>query len=123
MKFAKATWHPVQNYTTDGQDRVLGVVIHIMDGTLEGSQSWFDTREAQASSHFGTGRAGALRQWVDTKDRAWAQAAGNHDYLSIENEGRGGDELTAEQIEDCAQVLAWASKNYGFPLQLAHTPG
>jgi len=123
MKFDEATWHAVRNYTKDGQGRVLGIVIHIMDGTLSGTQSWFDNSSAQASSHFGTGRIGGLLQWVDTKDRAWAQAAGNHDYLSIENEGRGGDELTPVQIESCAKVLAWASRTYGFKLQLAAKVG
>jgi hypothetical protein len=123
MKFSKATWHPVQNHTTDGQDRVLGVVLHIMEGTLEGSQAWFDNPEAQASSHFGTGKDGELRQWVDTKDRAWAQGAGNHDYISIENEGYAGDVLSSGQLEACAQVLAWAVKTYNIPYLLADNPG
>lgn len=113
-----ATWRPVGNFTANGQDAVYGVVIHIMDGTLNGSEAWFDNPAAQASSHFGTGKDGQLRQWVDTKDRAWAQAAGNHTWLSIENEGRGGDSLTDAQLTRCAQVLAWAHTTHGVPLQL-----
>ena len=118
-KFDKAHWRPVKNFTKNGQERVIGVVCHIMDGTLEGSESWFNNSSAQASSHFGTGKDGELRQWVDTADRAWAQAAGNKDHLSVENEGHGGDSLTSAQIEANAQVLAWAAKKYGFKLQLA----
>lgn len=117
-----ATWHAVRNYTRDGQDEVRGVVVHIMAGTLEGSQAWFDNPTAQASSHFGTGKGGALRQWVDTDDRAWAQAAGNRTWISVENEGEGGDTLTSAQLDRNAQVLAWAHKKYGVPLRLATGP-
>jgi hypothetical protein len=115
-----ATWRPIPgNFTKGGQDSVRGVVIHIMAGTLAGTDSWFRNSAAQASSHFGTGKAGALYQWVDTADRAWAQAGGNRDWLSVENEGKGGDSLTSEQMDKCAAVLAWAHKTYGVPLQLA----
>ncbi|WP_393057751.1 N-acetylmuramoyl-L-alanine amidase [Streptomyces sp. LN549] len=117
-----AVWHSVRNFTADGQDEVRGVVVHIMAGSLEGSQAWFDNPTAQASSHFGTGKAGALRQWVDTADRAWAQSAGNRTWLSVENEGQGGDVLTDAQLDRNAQVLAWAHKKYGVPLRLATGP-
>lgn len=122
-KFSRAKWHAVRNYTKGGQEKVLGLVVHIMDGTLEGSQSWFNNPSAKASSHFGVGKDGDLRQWVDTADRAWAQADGNRTYLSIENEGRGGDALTAKQIEENAQVFAWVHKTYGVPLQRAKKVG
>lgn len=123
MKFSGAKWHAVRNFTKGGQEQVLGVVVHIMAGTLEGSQSWFDNSKAQASSHFGTGKDGELRQWVDTADRAWAQGSGNRTYLSVENEGQGGDSLTGAQITANAKVLAWAHKQYGVPLQLAKAVG
>lgn len=122
-RFLGADWHPVRNYTEGGQEQVLGVVVHIMDGTLEGSQSWFNNPASQASSHFGTGKDGELRQWVDTADRAWAQAGGNRTYLSVENEGRGGDALTKAQITANAKVLAWAYKTKGVPLRLAKYAG
>jgi hypothetical protein len=115
-----ASWRPIPvNFTAGGQSSVRGVVVHIMAGTLAGTDSWFRNPKAQASSHFGTGKAGALYQWVDTKDRAWAQAGGNRDWLSVENEGQGGDTLTDAQVTRCAEVLAWAHKVHGVPLQLA----
>jgi LysM repeat protein len=122
-RFSGATWRPIpDNYTAGGQDSVHGVVIHIMDGTLAGTDSWFRNKSAQASSHFGTGRDGTLYQWVDTANRAWAQAGGNRTWLSIENEGRGGDALTDAQINRCADVLRWAHEVYGVPLQLTSDP-
>ncbi|MFF9554604.1 N-acetylmuramoyl-L-alanine amidase [Streptomyces albus] len=115
-----AAWRPIPtNYTRSGQSSVRGVVVHIMAGTLAGTDSWFRNPKARASSHFGTGRAGALYQWVDTADRAWAQAAGNTAWLSVENEGKAGDTLTTAQLDANARVLAWAHKKYGVPLKVA----
>ncbi|MFD7861880.1 N-acetylmuramoyl-L-alanine amidase [Streptomyces sp. NPDC059783] len=118
-----AAWRPVRNYTKGGQREIRGVVVHIMAGTLEGTQSWFNNPSAQASSHFGTGKDGTLRQWVDTADRAWAQSAGNPTWLSVENEGEGGDALTDAQLDANARVLAWAHETEDVPLRLATGPG
>jgi len=121
-RFAGATWVPLRNYTKDGQEAVQGLVVHIMQGTLGGSRSWFNQASSQASSHFGTDRTGKLEQWVDTKDRAWAQAAGNRTWLSIENEGEVPDALTAPQFEKVAQVFAWVVRTYKVPYAVAKTP-
>lgn len=117
------TFDPVVNKTTDGMGEVYGVVIHIMDGTFDGTKSWFNNPSAQASSHFGTGRDGHAEQWVDTKDKAWAEMAGNGNYISIENEGTPPDALTDGQISRCAEILRWAHETYGVPYQLANAPG
>ncbi|MET9436861.1 peptidoglycan-binding protein [Streptomyces sp. NPDC006551] len=117
-----AQWRPVPNCKKGGQQEVRGVVVHIMAGTLAGTDSWFRNPVSQASSHFGTGKKGALYQWVDTADRAWAQAAGNTSWLSTENEGRGGDSLTNAQLDRNAEILAWAHKTHGVPLQVATSP-
>lgn len=123
-RFGNASWRPISiNFTRGGQSSVRGVVVHIMAGTLPGTDSWFRNPAARASSHFGTGKSGALYQWVDTADRAWAQANGNSSWLSVENEGRGGDSLTSAQLDRNAQVLAWAHKLYGVPLQVASGTG
>lgn len=112
-----ATWRPVPNCTEGGQDAVYGVVLHIMEGTLDGSDSWFRNPQSQASSHFGVGKDGRIYQWVDTADRAWAQSAGNRTWLSIEHEGHGGDSLTAAQLAATARIIAWAHTVHGVPLQ------
>ncbi|MEV4457001.1 N-acetylmuramoyl-L-alanine amidase [Microbispora sp. NPDC049633] len=118
-----AEWRPITgNKTPGGMGAIHGVTLHIMAGTLEGTEAWFNNPRAEASSHFGTGRGGALRQWVDTRDRAWAQKAGNPNWISIENEGKAGDALTDAQLDRCAEVLAWAHKEHGVPLQVTSDP-
>lgn len=107
---------PTDNRTVGGMIEVHGLVLHIQDGTEAGTESWFHNGEAWASSHFLAPRAGGVRQLVDTADRAWAQAAGNPYWVSIECEGRGGDYLTGAQVDACAGVLAWLHHAYGTPL-------
>lgn len=121
--FSGAKKVPLKNFTKDGQEAVHGLVVHIMEGTLSGSRSWFNNPSSQASAHFGTSRSGELEQWVDTKDRAWAQAAGNRTWLSIENEGKVPQTLTPEQIEKNALVFAWVVRTHpDVPYRVAHSP-
>lgn len=114
---------PTPNRNPGGMRSIFGVCLHIQQGTEPGSESWERNPAAQVSSHFLAPKTGRLKQMVDTADRAWAQAGGNDNYLSIECEGLSGQTLTADQVESCAEVLARASVNYGVPLILADKPG
>jgi len=93
-----------------------------MEGTLDGTDSWFHNPSAKASSHFGVGKGGRIFQWVDTDDAAWAEAAGNSSWISIECEGQPGDSLTDTQLNAVAQVVSWAHETEGFPLQISDSP-
>ncbi|MFE8944489.1 peptidoglycan-binding protein [Streptomyces sp. NPDC007856] len=118
-----ATWiGPTPNQRTDGMVEVCGLVLHIQQGTETGSEAWFKNPASQASSHFLNPKTGGLRQLVDTKDRAWAEAAGNAHWVSIENEGYAGDQLTPSQLENAAQLLAWLHTHDGVPLQPTDNP-
>lgn len=113
---------PTPNKTTDGMVEVRGLVLHIQEGNEQGSEAWFKNPAAQASSHFLNPKQGGLRQMVDTKDRAWAEAAGNSHWVSVENEGFVPDKLTDSQVENAAQLLAWLYKVYSVPLQSTDDP-
>jgi N-acetylmuramoyl-L-alanine amidase len=118
-----ALWRPIPvNYSPGGMEAYDGVVLHVMEGTIDGSDSWFRNPQAQASAHFGTGKDGRVYQWVDTADKAWAQAEGNPRNISIENEGNAGDALTAAQVERVAEILAWAHQVHGVPLRINDDP-
>lgn len=108
---------PTPNMRVDGMVEVRGLVLHIQEGTEAGSEAWFKNPASQASSHFLNPKTGGLRQLVDTKDRAWAEADGNSHWVSVENEGWAGDELTASQLENAAHLLAWLHTRYAVPLQ------
>lgn len=108
---------PTPNKRTDGMVEVRGLVLHIQQGTEAGSEAWFKNPASQASSHFLNPKTGNLRQLVDTKDRAWAEADGNAHWVSVENEGFVPDALTASQVENAAALLAWLHTEYAVPLE------
>lgn len=99
-----------------------GVVLHIAEGSYEGTISWQKNPASDVSSHFIAAKDGRAAQMVDTGTTAWTQKAGNGKWLSIENEGFVPDKLTDEQVEFAAQVLARAYREYGVPLQVATSP-
>lgn len=58
----------------------IAIVMHTMQGTLAGCDSWFNNPSAQVSSHYGLGLQGQLHQYVRLWDRAYANGvlqAGN----------------------------------------------
>lgn len=118
-----ATWiGPTPNETDNGMVEVRGLVLHIQQGYESGSEAWFKNPASQASSHFLNPKTGPLRQLIDTSDRAWAEAAGNAHWISVENEGFVPDALTPSQVENCAQLFAWLSRTYNVPVVSTDDP-
>lgn len=124
--FGQAIWKgPLQNiYPGGAVHPTRGLVLHIMEGYLDGTDATFRDPSSESSAHFGAGRDGRFYQWVDTNDAAWAIMAGNRLWISIECEGftnepsrPGWNVLTAQQIDLCAQTLAWLHLLDGVPLQ------
>lgn len=121
-RYPGAQWHPVGNERPGGMTGYQFLVLHIMQGTLHGTDLWFHDPASRASSHFGVGKDGTVYQWVDTADRAWAQAAGNPVGISIEHEGSVPDALTDAQLAADAAILAWVHQVHGIPLQVTDDP-
>ncbi len=118
-----AQWRgPVPNQTTDGMTGYMFVVLHIMEGTLKGTDAWFHDATSKVSAHFGVGKDGTVYQWVDTRDEAWAQAGGNPVGISIQHEGSVPDGLTPQQIAADGKLLAWIFSTHGTPLQITDDP-
>jgi hypothetical protein len=112
------------NFNKGGMVRPFhGLVLHIQQGTEAGTFGWFNKSGTGASAHFGNPKHGNLEQWVDIDDVAWAQVAGNHHWISVENEGWSGQSLTPSQMMNCADLLGWLHWNENVPLQLADNPG
>jgi hypothetical protein len=129
-RWKEANWYGSPNETPGGMDSVpLGLVLHIEEGTERGTESWFANRSSKCSSHFGVWKDGRVDQFVDTRDKAWAEVAGNAHWISVEHEGHHGDSLTPAQLEADARLFAWLRQQYGegaFPLRSTddvHTPG
>lgn len=97
-----------------------GLVLHVQAGGGD-PHGWFDRPDVQASSHWWVGKAGELIQYVPADRQAWAQAAGNSGWHSVETEGTPDQPLTAAQIATLARLYAWGHQTWGWPLQLADT--
>lgn len=117
-----AVWRGPTVNQTKGHVECRGLVIHIAEGSFEGTIAWQKNPDADVSSHFVTDLDGAIAQCVDTDDTAWTQRAGNGHWLSVENAGHTPGALTAAQCEAVAKLLAKGHQVYGYPLQLAISP-
>jgi hypothetical protein len=113
---------PTPNSTENGMSTIKGLVLHIEQGYESGSEAWFKNPDSRASAHFLNPKTGPLRQMVDTRDRAWAQAAGNPNWISVEHEGFVPDALTPSQVENDAQLFAWVCRTYDVPVQSTDSP-
>jgi hypothetical protein len=113
---------PTPNENPYAMEQVMGVVLHKQQGNEAGSIAWCKNPVSQVSAHFFVPYTGRPQQLVDTADKAWAQAAGNAHWLSIENEGYSGEFLTESQFEACAQLLARAHHEYGVSLVVTDDP-
>jgi hypothetical protein len=129
-----AAWRgPTPNRAAGGMVETRGLVVHIADGTYEGTISWQRDPANEVSSHFIVARDGTTAQLVDTADKAWTQKAGNGHWLSVECAGfsvdsplhpghPGWEKLTDAQIGAVGRILAKAHQGCGVPLRLADDP-
>lgn len=65
-------WVGSPNYSSRKGYVPRAIVLHTMDGTLAGTDSWFGTPASQVSAHYGVGEDGAVHQYVDEKNVGWA---------------------------------------------------
>lgn len=110
------------------------IVVHLMDGTLKGTDSWFRNTAASASTHYGIGLNGEVYQWVEEKDMAWGNGRVDHPTwrlikpnanpnlytVSIEHEGKSGHEWTDGQYESLAELVKQISKRWNIPMDADH---
>jgi len=99
----------------------LGVV-HIMEGSLGGTDNWFSNTAAQVSAHFGVGKDGTVHQYVDTSRIAWAEASFNGQAISVELEGYSGDYLTLAQAVALGNLIKWVNAQHGVPFAWTWDP-
>lgn len=111
-----AEYKPLSGNHTSGGNNPRVVVVHTIEGSLMGADSWFRNSSSRVSAHFGVGKNGRIIQWVNTNDRAWANVGANSYSISIENEGTSSEGLTDAQIESNAKILAFAHVVHEVPL-------
>jgi len=122
-RWTLAEWvGPTPNRYIGGMVEWRGLVLHIMEGSYDGSIAWGKNPASQVSFHFANRKDGHLGQLVDTGDGAWTQGDGNGNWLSVEHEGFSGEALTAAQLESTAQIYAQGVREHGWAYELADSP-
>jgi len=103
------------------------IVLHIMQGTMQGTISWFKNPKSQASAHYLVGKDGRVVQMVKDADGAWhagrpynptenakrvlkknllgSYINPNKYSLGIECEGRDGDQWTELQMNSLVELV------------------
>ena len=113
------------------------IVLHIMDGTLAGTDSWFSTPTSKVSSHYGVGLKGEIHQYVQDLDQAWTQ--GYHQgatfklhkpginpnayCLSIEYEGQNLANAPETQINASVGLIRSLASYWKIPIDRDHIIG
>jgi hypothetical protein len=132
-RYPAARWRgPVPNERPGGMVLpLMGLVVHVEQGTEAGTDVWFHNPDAQVSAHFGGPKVDAMGQlvpideWVEIGDRAWAEAAGNQRWLSYEGEGHADEPMDTGQLSELAQLYAWLHNEIAvswFPFRTSHSP-
>lgn len=122
--------------------RPEAIVIHIMEGSLSGTDSWFKSRISSVSAHYGIGKDGEIHQYVQEKDSAWhagrvnapswnlIKPAGNNSYknpnfytIGIEHEGTGNSEWTDAMYESSSSLIAEIVQRWNIPIDRDHIIG
>ncbi|MEU7728578.1 peptidoglycan recognition family protein [Streptomyces sp. NPDC040724] len=109
------------NFTPGGIREMRGLVMHVQEGE-NSLHDRFSDPAVECSSHFWVAQSGEIEQYVSAHDRAWAQAAGNPSWLSVETSGFARRPLTAQQVASVARIYAWGMAQHGWPLASASTP-
>lgn len=131
--YPDATAYPASPENYSPADRpnstpVNKIVIHVAQGSWEGSISWFQNPAAKVSAHYVVRSSdGAIAQSVRESDIAWH--AGHWDYnetsIGVEHEGYVDEAtwFTEEMYASSARLVADIATRYNIPVDRAHIIG
>lgn len=120
----------------------IAIVIHIMEGSLNGTDSWFQNRASNVSAHYGIGKNGEVHQYVNEKDTAWhagrvaspqwklIKEKGKGKYINpnfytigIEHEGHEDTDWTEQMYTSSSNLIRNICERWNFPINRDHIIG
>lgn len=118
------------------------VVIHIMEGTLSGTDSWFRNPASKVSAHYGIGNNGEVHQYVKETDTAWhagrvnapswqlIRPGGNGLFINpnfytigIEHEGNENSDWTDAMYNSSSGMVRAICNRWNIPIDRNHIIG
>jgi N-acetyl-anhydromuramyl-L-alanine amidase AmpD len=117
--------------------RPEAVVVHIMEGTLAGTDSWFRNASSDVSAHYGVGLNGDVHQYVGESDTAWhagrvwgstwsGRRAGvnpNLYTIGIEHEGDADSDWPTIMRAASAALISDICNRWAIPIDRDHVVG
>ena len=115
------------------------IVVHIMEGSMSGTDAWFKNPASDVSAHYGVSKTGNVVQWVDDEDTA--QHAGivdkpsaaivkerpgknpNSYTLGIECEGKATETPPLPLLTALAELVRVLAERHEIPLTRRHVIG
>lgn len=95
------------------------IVIHSMGGTLVGTDSWFRDPAAEVSAHYGVSLTGAIHQYVQEAEGAWANGRLETGNTWPYTDGVNPNKLTLSiETEDTLASLPVSDAQYAAVLAL-----
>jgi N-acetylmuramoyl-L-alanine amidase len=117
----------------------VAVVIHTMEGSLAGTDSWFASEDSQVSAHYGIGRNDEVHQYVDEQDTAFhcgtvknpswpglyrgkGRQVVNPDFytIGIEHEGNASSDWSEAMYKASAEMIAGVCARWNIPVDRQH---
>lgn len=122
---------------TKGTNLPKAVVIHIMAGTLVGTDDWFSRPSSKVSAHYGIGKKGEIHQYVKEKDSAWHAGIVNNPSwklydkvknpntytIGIEHEGNENSVWSIEMKVSSARLIKDICTRWKIPIDRDHIIG
>jgi len=118
------------------------VVIHIMEGSLSGTDSWFKSNASQVSAHYGIGQSGEVHQYVAEVNTAWhagrvnapswqlIKTTGNGAFINpnfytvgIEHEGNEDSDWTDAMYNSSGEMIRGICSRWNIPIDRKHILG
>jgi len=135
---AKGNYRPGR--VNNNRPRVL--VLHLMDGSLAGTDAWFLTApdkrpaslQAPSSAHYGIGKDGTIHQYVAEQDTAFhagrvlnpkipIEVNPNYWSIGVEHEGRVSDIWPEAMVDASVTLLTDICQRIKIPADRAHIIG
>lgn len=113
------------------------IVIHIMEGSLAGTDSWFRQSVSKVSAHYGIGKQGEIHQYVSESDTAWhagrvsnptwkgikSKVNPNLYTIGIEHEGKAHTFWSDAMYQASANLIKEICQRWKIPIDRTHIIG
>lgn len=115
---AGAAWLASPNFSS-GRSSYEFVVIHTMQGSYNGTKSWFQNTNSNVSSHYVIRSSdGEITQMVEHRNTAWHAGCFNGRSIGLEHEGFINDAswYTDAMYRESAKLTKWICDRHSIPV-------